>query len=182
MARFGEAEGITIIGEFVEAETGKGADALDRRPQLAAALAVARSAKCCVVVSKLDRLSRDVAFVSGLIAQRVPFIVAELGRDADPFMLHLRLADRARPFGHVSVLSPERLELFARSERLEVAFLSGSFFMRTHGSWIENYATWLRLNVAFGSLFPSLGSELYFSLSREAPWRPREHGNLAPLS
>jgi DNA invertase Pin-like site-specific DNA recombinase len=95
--RFGEAEGITIIEEFVEAETGKGFDALDRRPQLAAALTAARSAKCCVVVSKLDRLSRDVAFVSGLMAQRVPFIVAELGRDADPFMLHLyaALADRS---------------------------------------------------------------------------------------
>jgi hypothetical protein len=39
--------------------------------------------------TKLDRLSRDVAFVSGLMAQRVPFIVAELGRDAHPFMLHL---------------------------------------------------------------------------------------------
>jgi len=98
VTRFGEAEGITIIGEFVEAETGKGSDALDRRPQLAAALAAARSAKCCVVVSKLDRLSRDVAFVSGLMAQRVPFIVAELGRDADPFMLHLyaALAEKER--------------------------------------------------------------------------------------
>ena len=31
--RFAEAEGITIITEFVEAESGKGADALDRRPQ-----------------------------------------------------------------------------------------------------------------------------------------------------
>jgi DNA invertase Pin-like site-specific DNA recombinase len=76
----------------------KGADALERRPQLAAALAAARSAKCSVVVSKLDRLSRDVAFVSGLMAQRVPFIVAELGRDADPFMLHLyaALAEKER--------------------------------------------------------------------------------------
>ncbi len=45
-----------------------------------------------------DRLSRDVAFVSGLMAQRVPFIVAELGRDADPFMLHLyaALAEKER--------------------------------------------------------------------------------------
>jgi DNA invertase Pin-like site-specific DNA recombinase len=34
VTRFGEAEGITIIGEFVEAETGKGADALDRRTPL----------------------------------------------------------------------------------------------------------------------------------------------------
>jgi DNA invertase Pin-like site-specific DNA recombinase len=98
IGRFAEAEGLTIIGEYVEAETGKGADALDRRPQLAAALAAAKAAKCSVVVSKLDRLSRDVAFVAGLMAQRVPFIVAELGRDADPFMLHLyaALAEKER--------------------------------------------------------------------------------------
>jgi DNA invertase Pin-like site-specific DNA recombinase len=98
VARFAEVEGFTIIAEFVEAETGKGADALDRRPQLAAALAAARTAKCSVLVSKLDRLSRDVAFVAGLMAQRVPFIVAELGRDADPFMLHLyaALAEKER--------------------------------------------------------------------------------------
>jgi DNA invertase Pin-like site-specific DNA recombinase len=95
---FAEAEQITIIAEFVEAESGKGADALDHRPQLAAALASAKTAKCCVLVSKLDRLSRDVAFVAGLMAQRVPFIVAELGRDADPFMLHLyaALAEKER--------------------------------------------------------------------------------------
>src|SRR3982075_1135335 len=92
VTRFAEAEGLTIVAEFVEIETGKGADALDRRPRLAAALAAARTAKCSVLVSKLDRLSRDVAFVSGLMAQRVPFIVAELGRDADPFMLHLYAA------------------------------------------------------------------------------------------
>lgn len=98
IARFAEAEGLTLVAEYVEAETGKGADAIERRPQLAAALAVARSAKCSVLVSKLDRLSRDVAFVSGLMAQRVPFIVAELGRDADPFMLHLyaALAEKER--------------------------------------------------------------------------------------
>jgi DNA invertase Pin-like site-specific DNA recombinase len=94
VTRFAEVEQLTIVAEFVEIETGKGADALDRRPQLAAA----RTAKCSVLVSKLDRLSRDVAFVSGLMAQRVPFIVAELGRDADPFMLHLyaALAEKER--------------------------------------------------------------------------------------
>src|SRR4029079_18803359 len=98
IGRFAESEGLTIIGEYVEAETGKGSDALDRRPQLAAALAAAKAAKCSVVVAKLDRLSRDVAFVAGLMAQRIPFIVAELGRDADPFMLHLyaALAEKER--------------------------------------------------------------------------------------
>jgi DNA invertase Pin-like site-specific DNA recombinase len=89
---------LAICGEFVEFESGKGADALERRPQLAAALAAAKSKKCSVVVAKLDRLSRDVAFVAGLMAQRVPFMVAELGRDADPFMLHLyaALAEKER--------------------------------------------------------------------------------------
>ena len=51
-----------------------------------------------MLVAKLDRLSRDVAFIAGLMAQRVPFIVAELGADADPFMLHLyaALAEKER--------------------------------------------------------------------------------------
>ena len=98
VARFAEAEGYTLIAEFTEVETGKGADALDRRPQLAAALAAGKTGKCPVIVAKLDRLSRDVAFIAGLMAQRVPFIVAELGADADPFMLHLyaALAEKER--------------------------------------------------------------------------------------
>lgn len=87
IGRFAEAEGISLVGEYIEAETGKGADALDRRPQLAAA----KSAQSYVVVSKLDRVSRDVAFVA-VVAQTVPFIIAELRRDADPFILHLYVA------------------------------------------------------------------------------------------
>jgi DNA invertase Pin-like site-specific DNA recombinase len=99
IVRFAEAEGYTIAAEHVEVETGEGADALDRRPELAAALAAARKLRCPVIVAKLDRLSRDVAFISkDLMAKRVPFIVAELGADADPFMLHLyaALAEKER--------------------------------------------------------------------------------------
>jgi DNA invertase Pin-like site-specific DNA recombinase len=98
VVRFAEAEGAQIAAEYVEVETGKGADALDRRPQLAASLEAARLIKAAVIVAKLDRLSRDVAFVAGLMAQRVPFVVAELGADADPFMLHLyaALAEKER--------------------------------------------------------------------------------------
>ena len=98
VARFADAEGIAVIQEFTEVETGKGADALDRRPQLTAALTLARQTKCPVVVAKLDRLSRDVSFIAGLMVQRIPFIVAELGADADPFMLHLyaALAEKER--------------------------------------------------------------------------------------
>jgi DNA invertase Pin-like site-specific DNA recombinase len=98
---FAQANGFEIEAEpFVEVESGKGNgdDALDRRPVLAAALAKARAVRCPVVVSKLDRLSRDVHFISGLMAHRVPFVVAELGPEVDPFVLHLyaALAEKER--------------------------------------------------------------------------------------
>lgn len=96
--RFAAANGFKISGEFEEIETGKGSDALERRPELAKALKAAKAAGGAVVVSKLDRLSRDVAFIAGLMAQKVPFIVTELGADADPFMLHIyaALAEKER--------------------------------------------------------------------------------------
>lgn len=98
LARFAEAEGYDLIETFTEVETGKGSDALDRRPQLAAALKLAGKHKAPIIVAKLDRLSRDVHFISGLMTHRTPFIVAELGADADPFMLHLyaALAEKER--------------------------------------------------------------------------------------
>ena len=92
LTRFAETEGFEITKVLVEVETGKGSDALERRPQLAAALAEARKKRCPVAVAKLDRLSRDVHFISGLMAHRVPFLVAELGADVDPFVLHLYAA------------------------------------------------------------------------------------------
>jgi DNA invertase Pin-like site-specific DNA recombinase len=99
IARFAAAEGFEVAREFIEVETGKGSDALERRPQLRAALAAARRReRCSVAVAKLDRLSRDVHFISGLMAHRVPFLVAELGADVDPFILHLfaALAEKER--------------------------------------------------------------------------------------
>lgn len=96
IARFCEAEGIEVVDGFEEVASGK--FELDRRPGLADALRRAAKLKCPVVVSKLDRLSRDVAFISGLMARGVPFIVAELGADTDPFVLHLyaALAEKER--------------------------------------------------------------------------------------
>jgi len=92
ISNFAKAEGLKIVGEYTEIETGKGADALDRRPKLAAALKVAREQETSVCVAKLDRLSRDVHFISGLMAHKVPFVVAELGAQADPFLLHIYAA------------------------------------------------------------------------------------------
>ena len=84
---FASAEGFDIV-EVVE-EVASGKLGLADREGLRNALTKAKKLRCPVIVSKLDRLSRDVAFISGLMSKGVPFIVAELGADVDPFVLHL---------------------------------------------------------------------------------------------
>jgi DNA invertase Pin-like site-specific DNA recombinase len=91
--RFAQAEGFNIVQWYEEHESGKGfLDALDRRPELGKALDHAKKLKCSVMVSKLDRFSRDVAFISSLMSRGIAFIVTELGLDVDPFILHLYAA------------------------------------------------------------------------------------------
>ncbi len=96
---FAQREGFVVSTYFTEVQSGKRiSDTLDERPQLQAALKSGAQNKIPIIVSKLDRLSRDVHFISGLMVQRVEFIVAELGRNNDPFMLHLfaALAEKER--------------------------------------------------------------------------------------
>ena len=68
------------------------------RPVLVSALATAKKRKLFILVSKLDRLSRDVAVISGLMSRNVKFLVTELGIDVDPFALHVyaALAEKER--------------------------------------------------------------------------------------
>ncbi len=115
-----------------------------------------RSPEACLRLF-LPFLQHDGLIVGG--SPTMPKLIADLGYEK-------RLRRRARTFGHVSILSPERLELFAQSEGLHLRFLTGSYFARNNGQFIENSAFWLRLNVAFGSLFPSLGGEINFCFSR----------------
>lgn len=107
--RFAAAEGFEIVRMFVEVETGKGSDALARRPQLAAALSEARRKRCSVAVSKLDELSRDVAPISNLMAHRVPFLVAELGPGVQPFILQLYAALAGKERALISKRTKEAL-------------------------------------------------------------------------
>ena len=89
--RFTEAEGYTVAEWVTEVETGKGYNAMERRPKLAAALKLAQKLRAPLVVSKLDRLSRDVAFISALMVnQRTHFISVEDGKGAEPLQLHIR--------------------------------------------------------------------------------------------
>jgi DNA invertase Pin-like site-specific DNA recombinase len=91
---FAKANGFAFLETLTEIESG----GKDDRPELEKALARAKKAKAHIIVAKLDRLSRDVHYISGLMKHRVPFIVAELGADTDPFMLHIyaALAEKER--------------------------------------------------------------------------------------
>src|SRR5258705_4599547 len=68
VTRFAETENLRIIAEYVEAETGKGADALDRRAQLSTTLATGPHTQGPDLVSELERLSRQFPFVAVLTA------------------------------------------------------------------------------------------------------------------
>lgn len=72
----------------------------------------------------------------------------------------------ARKFGHVSVFSPERVRKMAADNGLEVEFLSGAFFMRKKGFFLENYQWWLRFNLWFGAKFPAWPGETYWILRK----------------
>ncbi len=94
LARFAEQESFALTATYTETESGGD----DNRLELGKALDEAKRLGAPVIVAKLDRLSRDVHFISGLMKHKVPFIVAELGADTDPFMLHLfaALAEKER--------------------------------------------------------------------------------------
>ena len=82
---FAKAEGLTLIEWQQDVESGS----IDTRPGLEAALARARLLQSPVIVSKLDRLSRDAFFIFGLMNAKVEIIVTGIGRQSDPMMLHL---------------------------------------------------------------------------------------------
>jgi DNA invertase Pin-like site-specific DNA recombinase len=123
---FCRQHGYKIEAEYREVETGKGADALERRPELAAAMKFARklgsggkAGAAPIIIAKLDRLSRDVHFISGLMVQRIPFIVTELGPDVDPFMLHIHAAVAEKERERIAQRTREALAAAkARGQRL----------------------------------------------------------------
>ncbi len=60
-----------LVKEFTEVETGKGSNALDRRPVLKKAIACAKKHKATLLIAKLDRLSRNLHFITSLMESKV---------------------------------------------------------------------------------------------------------------
>jgi DNA invertase Pin-like site-specific DNA recombinase len=81
----------TTVGEFVEVETGKGSNALERRPQLRLALELCKKTGATLLIAKLDRLARNVHFVSGLMESKVSFVACDLP-EANQLSIHIMAA------------------------------------------------------------------------------------------
>jgi DNA invertase Pin-like site-specific DNA recombinase len=131
LRRFAETEGYSFAETFTEVESGKHGE--DHRPALNDALERARKERAPIIVAKLDRLSRDVHYISGLMKHRVPFIVTELGADTDPFLLHLyaALAEKERK------LISERTKAAMKAAKARGVRVGG---LRTKGVELEREA------------------------------------------
>ncbi len=80
-----------LLKEFTEVETGKGSNALERRPVLREAIAFAKKHKAKLLIAKLDRLSRNLHFITSLMESKVKFVAADMP-DANELTLHIMAA------------------------------------------------------------------------------------------
>lgn len=87
VADYAAREGLRVVAEYVEVESGKKA----ARPELAKAMNHCRAAKACLVVAKLDRLARNVAFLSALMEAGLDFVALD-NEHANKFTLHVLAA------------------------------------------------------------------------------------------
>jgi len=90
--QFAKNEGVTLLGFVDEVQTGKGSDALSRRPKLAALLKQCKKEKAALVVAKTSRLARNVNFGSSILESHIRFIACDAGLNADEFNLHIRMS------------------------------------------------------------------------------------------
>jgi DNA invertase Pin-like site-specific DNA recombinase len=103
------------MDKFCEVETGKGEDAVERRPQLKAALAACKRQKATPVIAKLDRLARNTHFITGLRKSKLDFVACDYPL-ADKMQIQL-----------LAVFAEHKRDMIAKrtSERLQAMKTSG---------------------------------------------------------
>ncbi len=123
-----------------------------------------------IVLHILEHLFEPEALVARLSEALVPGGILIGGFPVTPRWIapywQKRIRSTASKYGHVSVFSPHRVKKMAQNCKLNLDFLSGAFFLRKSGSVLENFKGWLRLNLLWGAVFPSLGSEIYWQMSK----------------
>lgn len=90
--QFARQHGIVLLGFVEEVQTGKGHDALARRPKLAALLRQCRKERAALIVARTSRLARNVAFGAAILESSVRLIACDAGLEADRFNLHIRMS------------------------------------------------------------------------------------------
>jgi DNA invertase Pin-like site-specific DNA recombinase len=94
-----------IIAEYTEVESGR----KNKRPELLAALALCRKQRATLVIAKLDRLGRNVAFISNLMESRVDFKAVD-NPHATKVMLHMLAAFAEHEAEQISIGTKEALQ------------------------------------------------------------------------
>lgn len=102
--RFTDAQGYDIAAEYTEVESGR----KNARPQLLAALAQCRKERATLIIAKLDRLGRNVAFISNLMESRVEFKAVD-NPHATKVMLHMLAAFAEHEAEQISIRTKEAL-------------------------------------------------------------------------
>jgi DNA invertase Pin-like site-specific DNA recombinase len=165
---FGAREKLSIESWHQDIQTGKGKDALLLRPGLAAALKEARATRRPLIVSKLDRLSRNVHFITGLMEHKVHFVVAALGRDCDEFTLHIyaslaeqerkMISERCKASAAILKSKGTKFGMAARSKawRRRVSALGRAALIKAAGERAEAY----RLHIEWAFRQPGLNGRL----------------------
>lgn len=108
VSRFIEQQGGNLIEEYTEVETGKGKNALSKRPQLSAALSTCKKMRAQLVIAKLDRLARNVHFISGLMEAGVDFVAVDCPTK-DKFRLHLEAVFAEEEARRISIRTKQAL-------------------------------------------------------------------------
>ncbi len=95
---FAKANELEIIAAYFDIASGKGR--LENRTEITKAMAHCKRERCTLIVSKVDKLSRNHAAVTALMERGFQFIAVQLGLNSDSFSTHLFsvLAERERKF------------------------------------------------------------------------------------
>ncbi len=123
-----------------------------------------------ILLHVLEHLFKPEELVAKIVSHLKPGGVLIGGFPSTPERFAQGREDKIRAtagkFGHVSVFSPTRVREMAAANGLEVEILTGAFFMRKKGFFLENYQWWMRFNLWFGATFPSWPGELYWVLRK----------------
>lgn len=106
---FAEREDYQVTTHYTEIESGK----KNKRPQLLAALDQCRKKKATLIIAKLDRLGRNVAFIANLMESRVQFKAVD-NPHADELMIHLLAAFAQHERKQISTRTKDALQAAIR--------------------------------------------------------------------